>query len=439
MSKVHGVIVLARNGDRLEYYQNPNNYAGSFTETTPLGVVQSHQLGSVLRSEYFTDGSPSFIHGMHTDLVDTHQVHVRVKDGGEGTVVFDSAIATLQGLFPPSPNNKMTLANDTVIVAPLGGYQYVPVETVEPGNDRSLESWTDCPAFQKHVADFHKSDKFKEAQEAAKPFFKGITDFVFGRPTVLENIWNVYDYVNSELSHNKTYAYRLPPSYKEQAQGLVNYHEYNVFHDKDLGGIGNIAGRSILSSILKSLERIAFNGDPLQFLLIESTYQPFISLLHMAELNKDREDLQGLPDYASALVIELRRGAPPEDRDFLRFKFKNGTKGFETLHAFGHKADIPLTEFIYKTENYMISSNREWENACSSSFSVADTFSSATNAQFAGTGIVAIFMLLGLFMLTKFVKRSRARAAEGRLRLPGQEHLGVPATNEKASLLGRLV
>lgn len=38
-SKVHGVIVLARNGDRLEYYQNPSNYAGAFTETTPLGEV----------------------------------------------------------------------------------------------------------------------------------------------------------------------------------------------------------------------------------------------------------------------------------------------------------------------------------------------------------------------------------------------------------------
>ena len=38
-SLVLGVIVLARNGDRLEYYQNPNTYAGAFTETTPLGEV----------------------------------------------------------------------------------------------------------------------------------------------------------------------------------------------------------------------------------------------------------------------------------------------------------------------------------------------------------------------------------------------------------------
>ena len=98
--------------------------------------------------------------------MDNSQVKVRVKAGVEGTVVFDSAVALLQGLFPPTYKNKIVLANGTTIVAPLGGYQYVPgttpisleahgtlaymsspsiVETVEPGNDRSLESWTDCP------------------------------------------------------------------------------------------------------------------------------------------------------------------------------------------------------------------------------------------------------------------------------------------------------
>jgi hypothetical protein len=89
--------------------------------------------------------SPSYIADMKTDLVDTHEVKVHAKAGGEGTVIFDSAIALLQGLFPPNPSNKIVLANETTVVAPLGGYQYVPIETIEPGNDRSLEPWTDCP------------------------------------------------------------------------------------------------------------------------------------------------------------------------------------------------------------------------------------------------------------------------------------------------------
>lgn len=88
--------------------------------------VESHQLGSQLRSTYLDSSSPSYISGIRSDLVDNSEIKVRVKAGVEGTVVFDSAIALLQGLFPPNPNNKIVLANETTIVAPLNGYQYVP-------------------------------------------------------------------------------------------------------------------------------------------------------------------------------------------------------------------------------------------------------------------------------------------------------------------------
>ena len=93
-------------------------------------------------------------------------------------------------------------------------------------------------------------------------------------------------------------------------------------------------------------------------------------------------------NFASALAIELRRGSLPDNRDFLRFKFKNGTDDdFNTIHVFGHNGDIPLTEFIYRVEvfvchtisvglnalNYLISqgaaidSNRQWMKVCGAS------------------------------------------------------------------------
>jgi hypothetical protein len=40
LSKVLGVIVIARNGDRYNYYQDPYTYAASNTETTALGEVR---------------------------------------------------------------------------------------------------------------------------------------------------------------------------------------------------------------------------------------------------------------------------------------------------------------------------------------------------------------------------------------------------------------
>ncbi|KAG1812265.1 histidine phosphatase superfamily [Suillus variegatus] len=421
MTDVLGVLVIARNGDRTEYYQDPNTYESAYTESTALGAAESHQLGSFLRSTYMSSSSPSYIADMKTDLVDTHEVHVHAKAGGEGPVVFDSAIALLQGLFPPNLANKIVLANETTVVAPLGGYQYVPIETVEPGNDRSLEPWTDCPAFEQHIADVYSSSEFRETAKAADPFFGSVRDYVFGRPTTLENA--IYDYMSTELSHNKTYAHRLPPTLVEQARGYADFHENAIFSDKDVGGIGNLAGRTILHTILNSLTRIAFNGDPLQFLLIETSYHPFISLFHMLEMTKENPEIAAIPNYASALAFELRRGPAPEDRDFIRIKFKNGTSGgFETYHAFGHRSDIAATEFIYRIENYAITSQKQWAAACSAGFEDEwlhiGTKNAISSTVFA---VLAAVFLLGMFVLSKFIKSARARAQNTRIRLADDE------------------
>ncbi|KAG6917255.1 hypothetical protein DXG01_003287 [Tephrocybe rancida] len=429
LSKVLGVIVIARNGDRYNYYQDPYSYAGSNTETTALGEAESFQLGSLLRSTYLNSASPSYINGIRSDLVDNSEVKARVKAGVEGSVVFDSAIAVLQGLFPPNSNNKIKLANDTTVVAPLGGYQYVPVETVEPGNDRSLESWTDCPAFAKHTKDFYNSQGFKDKAKSAEPFFRAAKDYIFGRPATLENA--LYDYINSELIHNKTYAHRLPPTLVEQARHLANFHEDGVFSDKDINGVGNIAGRTLLHTIIQSLERISFNGDPLQFLLVQTTYQPFISFLHQTGVTDEHPELKGIPNYSSAIVIELRRGSPPDLRDFLRIRFKNGTSGhFNDVHVFGHHSDIPLTEFIYRAEGAAITSNKQWREVCNPS-NAYGTFSvpEGINTQAAFTGAFTFVGFLALFMLAKLVQRSRARAREARLRLPGNEVSEVTVVN----------
>jgi hypothetical protein len=50
--------------------------------------------------------------------------------------------------------------------------------------------------------------------------------------------------MNTELIHNQSYAYRLPPTLIEQARGLANFHEDGVFSDKDIVGVGNSQSNS---------------------------------------------------------------------------------------------------------------------------------------------------------------------------------------------------
>jgi len=373
VSKVLGVLILARNGDRSEFLQDPYSYAPSFTESTPLGAVESFQLGSYLKSTYLDSSSPLHIRDMPLDPshpIPPSQVNAHAKSGGEGAAIFDSGIALLQGLFPPTQLNKIELANGSTVVAPLGGYQYVPVEMSTEGGDRVLEPWTDCKAFKKHVSEVYASEEFKQTAKDAEHFFGSIHDYMFGRPTTLDDMWNVYDYLNTQLIHNQSFAFRLPPTLIEQARGLVNYKETAVFTDKELGGIGNIAGRAILSPIIKSLERIAFEDDPLRLLLIETSYQPFVSLFSMLNAQGAKGQLSGIPNYASALALELLRGPAPEYRDFVRVKFKNGTDDaeFQTLHILGHpEQSVPVTEFIYRLEHHVVSHDK-WASTCSTSW-----------------------------------------------------------------------
>jgi hypothetical protein len=85
-------------------------------------------------------------------------------------------------------------------------------------------------------------------------------------------------------------------------------------------------------------------------------------------------------NFASALAIELRRGDEDDSRDYLRFRFKNGTADaqFRTLRAFGHSGDIPLAEFIYRTQPYQIANKQQWNAVCSAgSFAPASRSSSS--------------------------------------------------------------
>ncbi|KAJ7634429.1 histidine phosphatase superfamily [Roridomyces roridus] len=422
MSKVLGVIIIARNGDRREYYQDPKSYAPSLTDSTALGVTDLHLLGTQLREIYLTPGSSSFIDSMSTDLANTEQVKARVKAGGEGPVVFDSATALLQGLFPPNSRNKITLANGTVVTAPLAGYQYIPMETVEPGNDRSMESWTDCPNFEKHIAAFHKSDAFKEKAQEAEPFLNEIKDFVFGRPTTLDNIWNIYDFMATALTYNQTYAYRLPPGYVNQARALANFHEDGVFSDAKANGIGNVAGRTLMHTILSSLERIGSNNDPLKLMVVQTSYHPFISLFHQTEIVEQNPELKAIPNFGSALAIELLRGSPPDMRDFLRFKFKNGTadpQGWQRLPVFGKEGDIPLTEYIYRAEGAAITSNKQWAEVCGAKASVAGTALHAVEKASLPLAVGSMLLLV-FFVITQLLVRRRQR-----IRLPEDAEVGV--------------
>lgn len=370
---VIGIVLLARHGDREGFYQDPHTYTASATAITPLGTEQEFQLGSLLRSLYLDPSSPTFIQGINnsTSLFNQSQVQVRADAGGEGGVIFDSSVALLQGLWPPTPLSNTTLANGTTVTSPLGGYQYVPIESVEPNQDVSLEGFTSCPALDDKIAAFYNSIEFQEKANESAAFLSQLPPFLDGRPVTLVNMWNIFDFMNVQSIHNATFADRLPPTFLEQAHDLANFHENGIFSDQQFDGIGNIAARTMLPSLLTALNRIANASDPLKLHYSAISYKPFLSFFNMTGVAKLGEVDAGIVNYAAAVIVEVLQPAAGGEPS-LRFKFKNGTDDasfFTGILQFPGWNNIsvetvPLTTFIEAFEPAAINTTLEWCKIC---------------------------------------------------------------------------
>jgi len=171
-SKVLGVILLIRHGDRAGFYQNPTNYNPANTVITPLGLKEEVITGQYLRDVYLNDSSPNVISGINATVADPSQIIVLADAAGEGGVIMNSAQALLQGLYPANPNYTTTLANGTTVEAPLGGYQYIEIDSALADNDVSLEGWTSCAPFNTATAQFYTSAEFNETAKANADFFQ---------------------------------------------------------------------------------------------------------------------------------------------------------------------------------------------------------------------------------------------------------------------------
>ena len=117
---VLGVYVFHRHGDRTAKAWEPVNL-------TALGADEVYSSGSFYRQRYFDAAAALQITGISADVAAPAQLAITAP---VDTVLHDSAISFMQGVYPPLPKVQEKLANGSSVVAPLNGYQYVPVNAV---------------------------------------------------------------------------------------------------------------------------------------------------------------------------------------------------------------------------------------------------------------------------------------------------------------------
>jgi len=358
-----GVVLLARHGDRSGVvYQDYNTYNSTQGYLTPYGSSQEYDLGSFLRDTYLNTKSPSYIQGISTDIADIDQLYVRADAGG-GNVILDSAYALLQGLYPPTKESKSTLANGKVVKAPLGGYQYVPVESLEFWQAPSLTSWMECDYFQLHLGRVNTGTVYQNGAIQAAPFLQAVKPFLNGLNNSFLNMWNIYDYLNVQFTHNATFYDSFPETLLLQARYFANIHQREVFTDSAQNSVGEIAIRTIWPQIFWSLGNMTLPDNKVKLTLTEVDYKPFISLFNVTNATVTNPEIAGIADYASVVALELSKSTTGDYE--VALKFKNGTTDsqFKSLKMFG-KDSLTLPQLITQLDWTTINSTINWCFSC---------------------------------------------------------------------------
>ncbi|OAR02699.1 hypothetical protein LLEC1_06497 [Akanthomyces lecanii] len=399
---VLGVYVFHRHGDRTSKSYPP-------TGLTALGADQVYTSGTFYRGRYLSVTSP--------------------VDG----VLHNSATTFLQGLYPPRGDAaNETLANGKSVQAPLGGYQYIPVDaisnaaTIEKAeNNAWLQGNTGCTNAEVSSKSYFNSADFNKTSADSKDFYQSLAPVInstfSSSDATFKNAYSnapssqsrncsltasVFDYVNVASIHNQTIpSGDLVKPAMPRLLTLASIHEWNLAYNSS-EPVRAIAGSVLAGQILGALGALASGqkGAP-TFNAQFGAYGTFMAFFGLAQMPSASSDFTGICDYASSMAFELVTNATagsdgkynPDDLS-VRFFFANGTAtsdSFKQWPLFAQKeTTLSWPAFKDGMNKFAIQDNAHWCNTCGSTSgkcaangTSADGGSASTNSSSGSGGV----------------------------------------------------
>lgn len=172
---VLGVYIFHRHGDRTAKAWKPVNF-------TALGAEEVYSSGAYYRSRYVESDSDYRVKGLSSDDVVLSQLEVTAP---VDAVLQNSATVFLQGLYPPSDDTVEVLANGSKITGPLGGYQYIPVNSIETAasakdseNSAWLQGNSGCGNAEVSSNNYFTSDEYRGVYSDSEDFYRSLLPVV---------------------------------------------------------------------------------------------------------------------------------------------------------------------------------------------------------------------------------------------------------------------
>ena len=162
---VYAVYIFHRHGDRTPKAIPP-------TSLTSLGYNEVLSAGTYFHNRYVTSSSPQHVVGLNSATVKNSQLTVSAP---LDTVLLTSAEGFLQGFYPPVGVLNDTLANGTVVTAPMNGFQLIPVSLVSSGTGSEDNGWlqdaSGCGNAVLSSNNYFSSAEYKNLLNLSQPFY----------------------------------------------------------------------------------------------------------------------------------------------------------------------------------------------------------------------------------------------------------------------------
>ncbi|KAI5466211.1 histidine phosphatase superfamily [Mariannaea sp. PMI_226] len=447
---VLGVYMFHRHGDRTAKAWKPVNL-------TSLGADEVFSSGTYYRDRYVDSKADLKVKGLSSDQAVLSQLSVTSPIDN---VLQSSALVFIQALYPPSGHVEV-LANGSHVEAPLNGYQYVPVNTVQvaaSAQDSENTAWlqgnSGCNNAVVSSNAYFASSDYNATYKDTQSFYSGllpVIDGTFSKDQAnFQNAYAIFDLVNVATIHNTSISSEklLTESTLSKLYDLASVHEWNLAYNSS-APVRAISGAVLAGQIIDALEPLANSekGNP-KFNVQFGAYGTFMSFFGLAQLDKTNSDFTGVCDYASSMTFELVTNAtdPTADDVSVRFYFSNGTASENKPKLFPlfnqDKTTLSWADFKSGMNEFAVQDDQHWCKLCGNTDGVcaANSTSSGDNTSQSSSnssdgiskpvagvigacvtlavilGLQAAFILLGGFRLVKKSKLAQPESAAGGLK-----------------------
>ncbi|KAI9725821.1 MAG: hypothetical protein M1828_002450 [Chrysothrix sp. TS-e1954] len=395
---VLGVYMFHRHGDRTPKALAPANL-------TDLGYREVVTSGTYYRNRYVASDAPLRIAGINTDLVKLSQLSVSAP---ADNVLMSSAIGFTQALYPAVSDSSQTLANGSVIQAPMNGYQIIPVATASDGAGSEDKGWlqgsSDCANAEVSSNGYFYSSEYQSLYHSTMDFYQRLDPVINltfnATSTTFKNAYTIFDYIKVAEIHNASIPSSdlLDTSTLFQLRTLADNHEFNLAYNAS-STTRAIDGAVMAAQVVDFLNT-TITGEGKSKLGIQfGAYGNMQSFFGLANLTATAGDMfYGVPDYASNLIWELYTNETVSDMDALvdtdnlhvRFLFHNGTTSNISepqLYPLFGQSDIDLSwnDFVEGMNKFAIGTTEDYCMACGNTTGICAPTSSSSSSGSSGS------------------------------------------------------